>query len=82
MNIMGLGAAHHRQFILLIDFASVLIVFILKVVAFFPLQCVYLSGLAGVIGKFTAVICTGCCRGGGGGLSGTSVDMATWLCEP
>lgn len=35
---MGLGSIYKRQFILLIDFASVLIVFILKLVSYFSLS--------------------------------------------
>lgn len=38
LNVMGLGGTHYRQFILLIDFTSVLIVlfYISQLVAFFP----------------------------------------------
>lgn len=61
LNVMGLGGTHYRQFILLIDFTSVLIVFFIfrNWLPFFLLQYVYLSCLARLIGGFTAIICSG-----------------------
>lgn len=78
-NIMGLGSTHYKQFILLIDFTSLLIVFILKLVAFPLLQYVFLSGLAWHIGGFTAVICTGLYHRGNMVRLGWYSNMTSWI---